>query len=73
MRRKNQKGQVAVEYLLMVVVAITLGLTFKKRMDEFFFKNPNSFITRSLNNYKRLFEGDGRYKRFPVVQSRRSR
>lgn len=73
MKRKNQKGQVAIEYLLMTVVAITLGLTFKKKMEEFFFNNPNSFITKSLRNYTTLFAGDGRYKTFPVIQARRNR
>ena len=72
-KKRNQKGQVAIEYLLMTVVAITLGLTFKKRMEEFFFQNPNSFIAKSLRNYKSLFAGDRRYKSFPVVQARRNR
>ncbi len=76
MKKKNQKGQTSVEYLLMVVVALVLGFTFKKRMDEYFFKSPNSFIAKSLRNYKALFAGsvNGRpYKRFQVIQVRKTR
>lgn len=76
MSKKNQKGQTSVEYLLMVVVALVLGFTFKKRMDEYFFKSPNSFIAKSLRNYKVLFSGtvNGRpYKRFQVMQIKKSR
>ncbi len=70
---KNQKGQTSVEYLLMIVVALTLGYTFQKRMTEFFVSNPNSFINKSLRNYRVLFagsEGGRPYKRFTVVRQR---
>jgi hypothetical protein len=68
--RKNQKGQTSIEYLLMVVVAITLGITFKKRMDEYFLKNPNSFIQRSLGLYRAQLGNDPRYRKFTVIQPR---
>lgn len=64
------------EYLLMIVVSVTLGIAFKKKMEEYFFRNPNSFINTSLRNYRNLFTGnpDERpYKRFRVLQSPRNR
>ncbi|MES2525455.1 MAG: hypothetical protein V4598_00145 [Bdellovibrionota bacterium] len=74
MRKKNQRGQTSIEYLLMLVVSITLGITFKKKMNEYFFTNPNSFIAGSLRNYRALFAGTENnrpYKRFRVIQQRR--
>ena len=74
MRKKNQRGQTSVEYLLMIAVSITLGITFKKRMEEYFFKNPNSFIAGSIRNYRVLFAGnpgDRPYKTFRVIQMNR--
>lgn len=71
--RKNQKGQTSIEYLLMIVVAITLGFTFKKRMEEYFFKNPNSFIAGSLRQYRSSFDSQNRYRTFPMVRARSSR
>lgn len=71
---KGQLGQTAMEYLLMVVVSIGLGITFKKKMTAYFLTNPNSFINKSLTNYKNLFAGrdsNGRpYKRFTVSRTR---
>lgn len=65
----SQRGQTSIEYLLIMVVAIGLGFTFMKRMDEYFSTNPNSFITRSLNNYRQVLGSpqDG-YKYFRVVK-----
>ncbi len=60
----------------MIVVSVTLGIAFKKKMEEYFFKNPNSFINSSLNNFRSLFAGEeeGRpYKRFRVLNGRRNR
>lgn len=60
----------------MVVVSLVLGFTFKKKMDEYFLKSPNSFIAKSLRNYRTLFAGseNGRpYKRFQVIQVRKTR
>lgn len=71
--RKNQKGQTSVEYLLMIVVAITLGFTFKKRMEEYFFKNPNSFIAGSLRQYRSAFDSGNKYRTFPLLRARNRR
>ncbi len=74
MRKKNQRGQTSVEYLLMLVVSITLGVTFKKKMIDYFLTNPNSFIAGNLRNFRVLFAGSENnrpYKRFRVIQQRR--
>ena len=56
--RKNQKGQTSIEYMLMLAVAISLGITFHKKMSEYFLKNPNSFITGTLNKFRAQFAGE---------------
>ena len=69
-KKKNQRGQTSIEYLLMLAVSISLGMTFYKKMSDYFLKNPNSFITGSLNKFRAQFAGDvnGRpYKTFRVV------
>jgi len=64
----NQKGQTAVEYTLMIVVAIGIGVAFKKKMEDFLISSPNSIVTQSLNGFKTRFNADsnGRYKWFPL-------
>lgn len=65
----REKGQTSIEYLLILVVSIGLGITFYNKMSEYFLKNPNSFIAKSLNNYKRVLGSpEGRYKTFTVVK-----
>lgn len=63
-----QKGQTSVEFLLILVVAITIGVAFKAKMEDFMLKNPNSYISKQLNSLKASFEEDtsGRYRRFTL-------
>jgi hypothetical protein len=64
----RQKGQTSTEYLLLLVVSITLGIAFKKKMEEFILTNPNSIISKNLNQFQSRFEEDtsGRYRRFSL-------
>lgn len=63
----RQRGQTAIEYLLIMVVAVGLGITFFNKMKDYFQNNPNSFIGRSLNNYRAVLQSGGpRYKKFQV-------
>lgn len=64
----GQEGQTAMEYMLILVVAITIGIAFKQKMEEFLLDNPNSFVTRSINGLKSKFQSDssGRFKKFPM-------
>jgi hypothetical protein len=66
--RNSQEGQTAVEYLLMVVVAVGLGITLFNRLDEYLIKNPNGMIAKPLKHFKNLINTDstGRYRRFPL-------
>jgi hypothetical protein len=71
---RNQKGQTSLEYILMLAVAISLGVTFQKRMSEYFLHNPKSFIGGALSKFKAQFSGteerNGRkyyYKNFRVI------
>lgn len=65
---KSQAGQTAIEYLLLIVVSIGLGVAFYKKMDEYLLSSPNSIITKNLNSLKNKFNQDssGRYRRFRV-------
>ncbi len=65
---KNKRGQTSVEYLLLVVVAVSFGLTFAKKMDEYLIKNPNGLISKPLNGFKEKLSQDptGRYRVYPI-------
>lgn len=64
---KTQTGQTSVEYLLLIVVAVSLGLTFLKKMEEYLIDNPNGLIAKPLNSFKKELGTPGdRYQRFPL-------
>ena len=62
------QGQTSVEYMLILVVAITIGMAFKQKMEEFMISNPNSFISRQSNAISAGLQEDssGRYRRFSL-------
>lgn len=70
---KSEQGQTAIEYLLIMVVSISLGLTFLKKMDEYVLSNPQGLIGGPLNQFKSQLNQDptGRYKTFPILLNRR--
>lgn len=65
---KSQLGQTSVEYLLLIVVGVSIGLTFMKKMDEYLVKNPDGIIGKPLKDFKNSLNSDvsGRYKSFPL-------
>lgn len=56
------------EYMLIMAVAITIGLAFKKKMEEFMLKNPNSVINKQLKKLTSSIQEDssGRYQNFTL-------
>ncbi len=68
--RKSQKGQTAVEYIMMVSVAVSLGIAVFKKLDEYLIKNPNSLVGKPLNSYRQAMDQNGKYKRFPIRMAR---
>lgn len=66
---KSEEGQTAVEYLLLIVVSVSLGLTFLKKMDEYVINNPQGLIGGPLNQFKTQLNQDptGRYRTFPIL------
>jgi hypothetical protein len=57
-----------VEYVMLMAVAISIGLAFKKKFSEFLINSPNSLVSQSLNGFKAKFQSDssGRYRYFPL-------
>ncbi len=62
----KQQGQTSMEYLLVVVVAAGLGMTFLKKMDDYLLTNPDSYINGYLNSFNQILKTDPRYKQFPM-------
>lgn len=53
------------EYLLLVAVAMTIGIAFKKKMEEFVLKNPNSVLSKQINGLMASFNQDSvRFSRY---------
>jgi hypothetical protein len=52
----NKLGQTSVEYLLMLVVSIGLGLTFFKKFEGYLLTNPNSYMNIQMEYYKALYD-----------------
>lgn len=63
---KSQKGQTAVEYLLLVAVAITLGIAFTKAANAYLLDNPNSFLNKQLNLLNQQFDSANSYKYYKI-------
>jgi uncharacterized protein (UPF0333 family) len=66
LRRLGQKGQTALEYLLLLVVSAGIAMTFFKKAGDALINNPNSFVNAYLNAYKQVLNSGQRYKRFYV-------
>lgn len=64
----NKKGQTSIEYMLILVVAISIGMAFKAKMEDFMLKNPNSFVSKQLGALQNNLSQDssGRYRRFSL-------
>lgn len=71
---KSELGQTSTEYLLIIAVAVSFGLTFMKKMDEWVIRNPNGMIGKPLKEFKNKLDQDptGRFRYYrsmgPVAQ-----
>jgi hypothetical protein len=69
---KSEKGQTSIEYVLMIVVSVSFGLTFARKMDDFLIKNPNGIIGAPIKKFTEALNKDvsGRYRYYelPVVR-----
>lgn len=69
---RNQKGQTSVEYVLLLVVMISLSITFFNKVTDLVVDNPDSLVNRYLGGFTKVFGStpggttgvDGQYKRF---------
>lgn len=66
LRFLTEKGQTAVEYLLILSVSIALALTFFRKLNEYFFdtNNPKSYMAVHMRFYKELYDPQHGYKKF---------
>jgi Flp pilus assembly pilin Flp len=63
----SQKGQTAVEYVLMLAVGASIGLTAFKKLNEYLLSRPDSVIGKPLNELKTRMSQDQRYRRAPFA------
>ena len=69
---KSQTGQTSVEYILLIVVAVSFGLTFARKMDDFLIKNPNGIIGAPIKKFKQSLDKDssGRFRYYDLPTTR---
>lgn len=65
---KSKKGQTSVEYCLMIAMAVGLGITTFKKLNEYLIENPNGLINGPINSFKEklLQDPTGRYRRYQI-------
>ena len=66
LRFLTEKGQTAVEYLLVLTVSVALALTFFKKLNEYFFdpNNPKSYMSVQMRFYKELYDPSHGFKKY---------
>lgn len=60
----KEKGQTSIEYMLMIVVCVSLGLTFFKSFQKYLLTNEDSYINIHMQFYKAMFDPQFQYKKF---------
>jgi hypothetical protein len=63
---KSQAGQTAVEYLLLVAVAVTIGVAFTKAAKAYLLQNPNSMMNKQLKQLNNQFDSANSYKYYKI-------
>ena len=65
----DQLGQTSIEYILMIVVSVTLAVGFFQKLDTFLLSGNQSFVQRYLGGFSQAFGGQngsfqGQYRYF---------
>lgn len=60
----KELGQTSTEYLLLMCVSVGLGLTFMKKFEGYFLKNPDSFVNKQIQLHTKLFDASSGLKRY---------
>ena len=71
---KNEKGQTAVEYILLLAVMIFIAIAFFEKVNAFVVDNPDSLLNRYLGGFTNILGSpsggttgvSGQYKRFSL-------
>ncbi len=56
------------EYLLLIIVAFSIGVSFKNKMEDFLLNNPNSVLTKQIRDLTAILESDPKYRTFRVLK-----
>lgn len=67
----GQKGQAAVEYILLIAVIVVVSLSVFKKLEGYIISDPNSIVNTILGGYEDMFGAQHsglnlRYKRFYI-------
>lgn len=67
----NHKGQTSVEYILMILVVVTVATSVFEKLEGYLLTGPNSIQNQYLGTYKNMFSGSngsftGSYKWFSI-------
>lgn len=68
---KNNLGQTSVEYILLIVVIVSVGTSVFKLIEKKFLDGPGSFQQKFLGNFAETFGGNnggfqGQFKHFII-------
>jgi Flp pilus assembly pilin Flp len=62
----KEKGQTAIEYILLVAIMAMIAVAFFKAIERYMVSNPNSFLSNQLNYYRRFLGQDPKFERFRI-------
>lgn len=70
-RISNQAGQTSVEYILMILVVVSVATSVFGKLEEYLITGPKSIKNQYLGVYKNMFSGSngsftGSYKWFTI-------
>lgn len=65
---QNEDGQTMVEYILLLLVVVSILVGVMRNIEEYLVTNPNSMMNTYLGQFQTVFDGDSnlKYKRFRI-------